>query len=1032
MEEIKIFVASSILNFKSERKSLAVLFSGINNRAIKQNVFLNVKFCEEMDNAIGKTRKQDEYNKHINESDMVIFLIDQECHPYTMEEFDTAIGDNSISHILVFQKQENIVKEKDKSVRAMEIKAEKSRKVTFIEYVNFSEVEQYITNIILELYNYDYSDLNKKNSVKNLKVIQCFLAGNQEKHMDEKNELIRFALNLNETLLDNDCYLNIEPCTTNQGIKQARDIKCILGSDLVFFIFFDHVKNNEKEELKLAVDHFHRNNVPKIFTYFWNDPVNNIENSSIEELKNYIDKEFQHFYSLFTTIDSIKLSLLLQVVWLTENKMNARLYNGEVSTEQEVLLTLEQLPIFKNNVTLNTLKKNLENIKYNYRKTVMQFGMEPEKTELLSKITALNNERENIEKKIQREETAIWDMLIEMNKNIANRNVDKLLKAAYRHIENGEIDKAAKILNKEKIDQMVKPILKNDIDILKEDAKKAINLYKQAIVVQKMLVETQKTFQEIENDYLEIMEILEQIPYIDCIEALEFAEFYDSYNSIKAEAVYKQIEVMLSNKLRSTNKETWIKFYRGYGKYLVKQKRFDEAMDNLKKYLDLSAQLYRTDTHKYAIMFSDACMWLFMVTKSKKNVMRGCLALERRYKESRTRENAIALANYYNQAGLNSDENEAAKDFFDRAIKLLESEVIEDVTLANAYLNYAEYIRIDISEETIQNNEYNKFNNCTDIKEIMKLFAVNVTGTVAERNMIEKYINRAIGIYEKLSENDSENTEIIMALGDAYNNFAIFLEEYDENHYWASQYLKKGEKHYEKLYYMNPMKYGISYGENFIQLGYIHESMGNKKRAVKNTLKGVQIIESVYNINKSRFADKLAWAYMELGLLYKILEDIEEEMACYRKSLEIIEDVNEIDPTPMLVRQITKVLYAVTLSWRNIKNFEELPEDEIILFDKIFRLGLNWVDENPVMIKSLNDIGRILMLYFEKQDKQIAKEYYRMMIKLDRKYLESEYLEEDDKFNVNFELAMLYGLIGQADEGTIYLEKSALVAMNKE
>ncbi|WP_288682510.1 hypothetical protein [uncultured Eubacterium sp.] len=1026
MEQIKVFIASSIMDFESERKRLSALFSEFNNYKIKQNVFINVKFCEEMDNAIVKTRKQNEYNNYISESDIVIFLIDQECRPYTMEEFDTAIGDNNISNILVFLKEEKNSEEKDKSISDMQIKAEKNNKVAFIEYTNFPEVEQHIMNNVSKFYH-SYSNLNEKNKDKNPKVIRCFLAGDHEKHIDEKNELIRFALNLNEVLVDNGYYLNIEPCT----MCQVKDIKYITGADLVYYIFYDQVKYSEKEELTLVVNHFRRNSVPKIYTYFWDAPINNIQDSSIEELKNYIDTEFQHFYSLFTSVDSIKLSLLLQVVQMTENRINARLYKGEVATEQEVLLTLEDLPLFKNNITLNTLKNNLETIECNYRQTVMQFGMNPEKTELISKITTLNNERDKIEKSIQREEKAIWDMLIVMNENIANGKVDKLLKAAYRYIESGEIDKAEKILNKEKIDSVVKPVLKNKIGILKEEAKKAVNLYKQAIAVQKTLVETQETFQKIESNYQEIIEILEQVPYLDCIEVLEFAEFYDLYNNTKAEGVYKHAKVMLNDKLRVTNNETWIRFYRGYGQYLGKQNRFDEARDNLKNYLNLSEKLYNTDNYQYAVMFSDACLWFFMITKSQKIAKRGCLALERMYKERKTRENVIALASYYNQVGLNSEEIEVSKKFFDKAIKLLELEDVEDVTLANAYLNYAEELKKQDSEKKVQKDIYIQYNDF-DIKKAMELLHDTLDGIVDERNVIEKYINRAIEIYEKLLENDSENQEIIMALGDAYNNLADFFDEY-EKHYWAFKNLKKSEKFYERLYHMNPMKYGISLGENYIFLGDVLKSLDNKKEAVEATRKGVGIIEDVYNFNKSRFAEKLAWAYEGLGVLYRFLDDIEGEAVCYRRSIEIIEAVDEIDPTPMLVKQGIKILNIIRLSWiTNIENIEDLSKNQIMLLDKSFRLVLNGVDIIPEVIMILIYMGEILICYFEKKDEQIREEYYGIMIEVYKKYLESEYMEEEKQFDINYRLAMMYCIMGQIDESMPYIEKSVLTAKSEK
>ena len=271
-----------------------------------------------------------------------------------------------------------------------------------------------------------------------------------------------------------------------------------------------------------------------------------------------------------------------------------------------------------------------------------------------------------------------------------------------------------------------------------------------------------------------------------------------------------------------------------------------------------------------------------------------------------------------------------------------------------------------------------------------------------------------------------------MALGDAYNNLADFFDEY-EKHYWAFKNLKKSEKFYERLYHMNPMKYGISLGENYIFLGDVLKSLDNKKEAVEATRKGVGIIEDVYNFNKSRFAEKLAWAYEGLGVLYRFLDDIEGEAVCYRRSIEIIEAVDEIDPTPMLVKQGIKILNIIRLSWiTNIENIEDLSKNQIMLLDKSFRLVLNGVDIIPEVIMILIYMGEILICYFEKKDEQIREEYYGIMIEVYKKYLESEYMEEEKQFDINYRLAMMYCIMGQIDESMPYIEKSVLIAKSEK
>ena len=46
--------------------------------------------CEDMDNAIALSRKQEEYNAEIRDSDLVFFLFLTKAGQYTLEEFEVA------------------------------------------------------------------------------------------------------------------------------------------------------------------------------------------------------------------------------------------------------------------------------------------------------------------------------------------------------------------------------------------------------------------------------------------------------------------------------------------------------------------------------------------------------------------------------------------------------------------------------------------------------------------------------------------------------------------------------------------------------------------------------------------------------------------------------------------------------------------------------------------------------------------------------------------------------------------------------
>lgn len=90
MQTIKIFLASSVVEFRRERQELAAFVSSINNKSVKRDIFLEMRMCEDLSNAMALERKQNEYNEYIKDSDYLLMLFGKTVGQYTIEEFDVA------------------------------------------------------------------------------------------------------------------------------------------------------------------------------------------------------------------------------------------------------------------------------------------------------------------------------------------------------------------------------------------------------------------------------------------------------------------------------------------------------------------------------------------------------------------------------------------------------------------------------------------------------------------------------------------------------------------------------------------------------------------------------------------------------------------------------------------------------------------------------------------------------------------------------------------------------------------------------
>ena len=92
MENKKIFLSSSITEFKSERDSIGNYIRMLNQEVfMAQGIYLWLLQCEDYSKAVGTERKQDRYNRDIADSDYFYALIGEKAGERTVEELDMAL-----------------------------------------------------------------------------------------------------------------------------------------------------------------------------------------------------------------------------------------------------------------------------------------------------------------------------------------------------------------------------------------------------------------------------------------------------------------------------------------------------------------------------------------------------------------------------------------------------------------------------------------------------------------------------------------------------------------------------------------------------------------------------------------------------------------------------------------------------------------------------------------------------------------------------------------------------------------------------
>lgn len=152
MKEVKIFLASSIDEFKYERLDLGDFIRKMTDQTIEQDIYLKFTICEDLSNAVAKSRKQEEYNDKIRNSDFFYVIFGNKAGDYTIEELKVAVQqfkETKKPNIYVYRQkpiENTVVTEKGKAALA-EIEKEKVN----INYRNYNNIDNMKLEIAKDL-----------------------------------------------------------------------------------------------------------------------------------------------------------------------------------------------------------------------------------------------------------------------------------------------------------------------------------------------------------------------------------------------------------------------------------------------------------------------------------------------------------------------------------------------------------------------------------------------------------------------------------------------------------------------------------------------------------------------------------------------------------------------------------------------------------------------------------------------------------------------------------------------------------------
>jgi len=286
------------------------------------------------------------------------------------------------------------------------------------------------------------------NKEPKMKYINIFLASSIDDMKLDRIEIGNYIRSLNDRYVEDGIYFRLFMCEDisdemAKSRKQDEYNKLIEECDYFYLMAWHKVGQFTREEFDVARKASDKSDAsrPKISTFFKNDN-SPVEDSVVIFMKE-LGEEMGHYYSIFTSIDTVKLKILLQMTDNGELSSAIEFKDSMLLIDGDPLKTirLEKLPFYFSHKELGKYREEIDAIEKRIENAI-ENGEDKEKTdELKVKKKELQNALHEIEKKLL--ETSMSLIKHETNGKCTNMRT----KRAGELFELGRLDEAIAILD---------------------------------------------------------------------------------------------------------------------------------------------------------------------------------------------------------------------------------------------------------------------------------------------------------------------------------------------------------------------------------------------------------------------------------------------------------------------------------------------------------------------------------------------------------------------------------------------------------
>ena len=701
--------------------------------------------------------------------------------------------------------------------------------------------------------------------------IHIFLGSSlDELHLD-RMEMGNYVRKLNDIYRDRGVYIKLYECEDEnaamvKGRKQEEYNEEIRQSDIFLVLFYNKAGQYTIEEFHEAYKQFQKTGAPAILTCF-RQGEGYAPEQSVLEFMDELGKQLGHYFKRYTHIDSVKLTLLLQMK-LMKLDVPIEVEESLITVGGTPVLTLKNIPMWAENIDFQSLKKQYQACERAY------LDAKAATTDPITDPVFLQASKQwhEAKKALRKLEQELFAIALKIEEKSNDGTLTERQRKAYELMEQGDTEGAGKIMDLREILDDAKQIeaWKQQMN---QQADKKLEQNVQELLLRIEILKTQvqnpSRFEEIQETFEEAVGI-EERNHLKKIAMREYVAYLDDQNDYTRaiQLAERYMECVESN----GDKRDIADAANLLGNLYAKTNQLELAKQEYLRAKEIREQLAAENPSAYQSDLAMSCNNLGILYK---NTNRMDKAEQEYLRAKEIREQLVAenpsayqpdLADTcYNLGNLYSDTNrmELAEQEYLRAKEIYEQLVVEN---PSAYLP-------DLAST------------CNNLGVLYK-----------DTNWIDKaeqeYL-KAKEIYEQLA---AENPSAYQPdLAKICHNLGILYASTNRMDKAEQEYLRAKEIR-EQLTIEHPSAYRPDLAKSCNNLGILYASTNHIDKAEQEFLQAKEIYEQLAAEHPSAYQLDLARSCNNLGILYAKTNRMDKAEQEFLQAKEIYEQLVKISP----------------------------------------------------------------------------------------------------------------------------------------